>query len=270
MTRLVFVSASLVALAVGTAAAADYPIGPAIGPQYAVNPAYVITPGFSWNGFYVGGNVGGHFGSDQITPTADASGGFGPAGAAAINAMSPTTLHPEGVIGGIQGGYNWQIGNVLYGLEVDASAVGGTAQRTLSGFGPAIAPGDFMTNSTGATALATVRPRLGWAWDRNLFYITGGYAFGNVRVTDTFSFFSGSFVGAFNTSARQSGWTVGAGYEYAFVNAWSVKVEYLFVDLGGFPNLIPGPLAGAPANIRVQHDYTDNIARVGVNYHFGY
>ena len=134
MIRTVFVSASVIALAIGTANAADYPIGPIITPQYVVSPAYVITPGFSWNGFYVGGNVGGHFGSDKITPTADAAGGFGPAGAAAINAMSPTTLNPEGVIGGIQGGYNWQIGNVLYGLEVDASAVGGTAQRTLSGF----------------------------------------------------------------------------------------------------------------------------------------
>ena len=145
----------------------------------------------------------------------------------------------------------------------------GTAQRTLSGF-PGTAPGDFMTNSTGATALATVRPRLGWVLDRNLFYITGGYAFGNVRVTDSFGFFGGSFVGAFNTTGRQSGWTVGAGYEYAFAGAWSVKVEYLYVNLGGPVNTIPGPLAAAPANIRVQHDYSDNIARVGVNYHFGY
>ena len=271
MIRTAFMSASVIALAIGTATAADYPIGPIITPQYVVNSAYVVAPGFSWNGFYVGGNIGGHFGSDKITPTADATGGFGPAGAAAINAMSPTTLNPIGVIGGIQGGYNWQIGNVLYGLEVDVNAVGGTAQRTLSGFPVnVISPGDFMTNSTGATALATVRPRLGWVWDRNLFYITGGYAFGNVRATDTFSFFSGAFVGAFNVSARQSGWTAGAGYEYAFANAWSVKVEYLFVDLRGFINLIPGPLAGAPANIHVQHQYTDNIARVGVNYHFGY
>jgi outer membrane immunogenic protein len=269
MTRLVFVSASVIALAVGTAMAADYPIGPAIGPQYVVNPAYVVAPGFSWNGFYVGGNIGGHFGSDKITATADETGGFGPAGAAAINAMSPTTLNPTGVIGGIQGGYNWQIGNVLYGLEVDASAVGGTARRTLTGF-PVINPADFMTNSTGATALATVRPRLGWTWDRNLLYITGGYAFGNVRATDSFGYFGGAFVGSFNVTARQSGWTVGAGYEYAFAGPWSVKIEYLYVNLGGFINLVPGPVAGAPANLHVQHDYSDNIARVGVNYHFGY
>ena len=73
------------------------------------------------------------------------------------------------------------------------------------------------------TWLATVRGRAGYAWDRILFYGTGGAAFGNVQTV----------AGALPyDSVTQTGWTAGAGVEWAFLPNWTAKVEYLYVDLG--------------------------------------
>src|SRR6266849_7530124 len=137
-------------------------------PTYGKSPV-MVEPAFNWSGFYIGGNIGRHWGRDQITSTADAAGGLGLGvdGAAAIDAASPTSLRPQGFIGGIQAGYNWQVNTVVFGFEADANWLGGTASRTLHGI-PVINPGDFMTNSASATFLATFRPRVGLVFDRAL------------------------------------------------------------------------------------------------------
>src|ERR1700704_3538086 len=76
-----------------------------VGPAYkAARPVVRV---YDWTGFYVGGNVGGHWGTDKITTVTDpgvAGFDFGPDGAAAIDAASPATLHPTGFIGGLQAG----------------------------------------------------------------------------------------------------------------------------------------------------------------------
>jgi outer membrane immunogenic protein len=100
----------------------------------------------------------------------------------------------------------------------------------------------------------TVRGRLGYAWDRTLLYVTGGYAYTNIG--------GDLSVGAFSTSSNttKSGYTVGAGLEYAFAGPWSVKAEYLYVDSG----TTTLTLAGATADVRIKN----NIGRVGINYRF--
>jgi len=84
---------------------------------------------------------------------------------------------------------------------------------------------------------------------------------------DSFGYIAGLDVRQINFNARQSGWTAGAGFEYAFARGVSAKIEYLYVDLGSFDNTIVGPAIVAPANIVVHHKYTDNIFRLGVNFH---
>jgi outer membrane immunogenic protein len=244
---------------------------------------------FSWTGLYVGANVGGHWGSDSISTTANPV-GFPPPN---IDALSPTTLKPQGVTGGFQMGYNWQINNFVFGLEGDANWLGGTASRHLV-FPPAnAAAGSPMDNSINGRFLGTFRPRAGITFDRLFLYATGGVALGSVKTTDSFcndgcavfNGFSSTPVSA-NGSATKVGWTVGAGAEWAITDTWSIKVEYLYVDLGSFDASIPGAQsqnpnnvacgAGGPGNtfgigncsIVVHHRDTDNIARVGVNYHF--
>jgi outer membrane immunogenic protein len=133
-----------------------------------------------------------------------------------------------------------------------------------------------------------VRPRAGITIDRLLLYVTGGAAFGSVKTTDSFCVapcapIVGSQASA-SGIATKVGWTAGAGAEWAITNAWSIKAEYLYVDLGSFNTFNLGPGGdralfgfgcGGPNNgfnncaITTHHSYTDNVARVGFNYHFG-
>ena len=177
------------------------------------------------------------------------------------------SMNTAGVMGGFQAGYNWQFGPAVVGIEADANFTSGTTNRTVGSI-PVVAPGDFFTNTSKQPLfLATLRPRLGWAFDHGLVYVTGGYAFGTYQVIDSFGYFAGLDVRTTNFNARQNGWTAGAGFEYAFARGVSAKIEYLYVDLGSFDNTIIGPASVAPANIVVHHKYTDNIFRLGVNFH---
>jgi outer membrane immunogenic protein len=227
----------------------------------------IVDPAYNWTGFYLGGNVGGHWGSDRLTTTTDSGGGFGVAGAAAIDAASPTSLKTQGVIGGLQAGYNWQMNTVVFGLEADANWRGGSASRTLINI-PVIATGDFLADSANASFLGTIRGRVGLSVDRALFYFTGGFAAGTLRTTDSFGHFGGSAVTSTADRTTRGGWTVGGGLEYAFLGNWSAKFEYLYVDLGNYNTLIPSSAGGTPDSVTVHHKSTDNIVRVGLNYHF--
>ena len=103
----------------------------------------------------------------------------------------------------------------MFGVEGDgdwSNLDGTTANASCAGVGC----------ETRSNWLATARGRAGWAWDRVLFYGTGGAAFANVQ--------GGSGLLPFSSST-QTGWTAGAGVEYAFAPNWTAKVEYLFVDL---------------------------------------
>jgi outer membrane immunogenic protein len=180
--------------------------------------------------------------------------------------------------GGAQIGYNWQINNMVVGVEADGSWLSGKAARTVTYLNAvALNPGDIMTNSTNATWLATIRGRLGVTFDRTLLYATGGVAFGEVKTTDTFCvlgcaapFLPGAF-SSVSTSTTRTGWTAGVGVEHAFDTNWSLKLEYLYVDLGKFNTNIPACPACAPllTDITMTHRYTDNIVRAGINYRFG-
>ena len=227
----------------------------------------------------IGGNVGGHWGSDSIT-TASNPVGFPPP--TNVDTLSPVTLKPQGAMGGFQIGYNWQMNNLVFGLEGDANWLGGTASRHLVYPGLSPVAGTFMDNSASGRFLGTIRPRAGLTVDHVLLYVTGGVAFGSVKTTDSFcSAGCAPLVGNFTSvsgAATKTGWTAGAGAEWAITNDWSIKAEYLYVDLGSFDtsNLgTPCNSVGPPnfgvgnCSIATHHKYTDNVARVGVNYHFG-
>ena len=106
--------------------------------------------------------------------------------------------------------------------------------------------------------LATVRGRVGYAFDRILLYGTAGAAFGNIQTglnpPSTFD------------STVEAGWTVGAGLEFAFAQNWTAKVEYLFVDLPNGSCTTVGNCGGAAGSIV---SFNENIIRAGVNFKFG-
>jgi outer membrane immunogenic protein len=137
-------------------------------------------------------------------------------------------------------------------------------RRHLTG---AAAPGTFLDSSKDSF-LATVRPRVGWAFDHALLYGTGGVAFGTIKTSETFN--PPGFTDAANNPTTRTGWTVGGGLEYAFARNWTAKAEYLYVDLGSFNTGSGCTLAPCvnPNDVVYHHKYTDNIARIGVNYLF--
>jgi outer membrane immunogenic protein len=267
MIRLLLSSTALATLMVGgPALAADHAVKT---PMFAKAP---LVPVFSWTGFYFGGNAGGHWGQGNVSTTTSVA-NFGLANAAAVDIASPATVKPTGWLAGGQVGYNVQVNHVVLGFEGDADWVNGSASRSLVFPGPNPAAGDTLSNTTQGNFLATLRPRLGAAFDHSLLYITGGLAVGTVKTTDSMTTFGGTVFESTGNTATRIGWVAGGGFEYAFTDNWSAKVEALHVDLGGtYDTGIPcaaGCAAGAATDIVVHHKYTDNIARFGINYRFG-
>jgi outer membrane immunogenic protein len=220
MKRLWLASIGVIALT-GTAVAADL-ARPAPQPYYK---APVMVPAYSWTGFYAGVNGGGEWGSSSWSPT----GNFNTSG---------------GLIGGTLG-YNYQMGQAVFGVEGDVDWSGTSGSTT-----NACPPGC----KTSTTWLSTVRGRLGYAADRFLPYVTGGAAFGNIKASVP------GFAGASQTNA---GWTVGGGIEMSLVGNWTAKAEYLYVNLGNFNCGLSCGLT--PTN---NVSYTTNIVRAGLNYRF--
>jgi outer membrane immunogenic protein len=220
MKRFVVACVGLLAFAAGTAVAADLP--PRYPQPYRV-PVY--SPVFNWTGFYLGINGGGGWGRSQW----DGIDKFDVSG---------------GLIGGTIG-YNWQWGQAVVGVEgdIDWSGIRGST-TTLCG------PGCETRNHW----LATVRGRVGYAFDRFLPYLTAGLAVGDIRANVA------GFPGGSITTA---GWTVGGGLEVGIVSNVSVKAEYLFVDLGNFNC---GFNCGLGANGNVS--FYSNIFRAGLNVRF--
>jgi len=261
------VSALLIAVPLSSASAADMPLKAPPPPP---------APVYSWTGFYIGGNAGGAWERQSNSLSVDnqvllpGGGFFAGAVVAGVNASGTQNLNSAGFTGGGQIGYNYQSGNVVWGVELDfeslrqnANAGGGFTYITTG------TPYTLTLNSS-TNWLFTARPRVGWAIDRSLLYVTGGVAATKRNVTQFF-FDPAGFPETATFSKVQAGWTVGAGYEYALVNNWTIKGEYLFAGFGGgtasglvgngiFGNAV---LNNSVSNLKIQ------ILRAGLNYKFG-
>jgi outer membrane immunogenic protein len=221
---------------------------PAPTPYYKA-PA-PVEPVCMWCGFYIGANVGGSWGNARSS--FDAPG---------FPAFFSDTTHPDGVIGGGQLGYNWQVGNAVFGIESD---IQGSDQRDSLSLAALATPlgAVGLSQADKENWFGTTRGRLGFApggsnW---LLYGTGGVAYGDVHSAFTLTTPIGA--ATVSNSATRVGWTGGGGLEYMFLPRWSVKAEYLYMDLGSADLALPFALT---QHIR----FHDNIARVGINYRFG-
>jgi outer membrane immunogenic protein len=217
MKKVLLASACLLALA-APASAADLAARPYT--KAPIAPAAV----YNWTGFYLG-IVGG---------------GAGESG-------SGDPRMKGGFVGGTAG-YNWQTGNVVFGIEADGSwaDVSASAAATVPGFG-------VVSVNSKTDALGTVRGRIGYAVNNVLFYGTGGYAWIDNKITL-------SALGvSVSDSQFHSGWTVGAGVEAFIAPQWSIKGEYLYRSLGG-ETYFSGALPTGTLNL--------HTVQLGVNYHF--
>jgi outer membrane immunogenic protein len=264
-----FPVAVLIALFGATSAfAADLPAR-----TYTKAPVYV-DPGYNWTGFYIGGNVGYSWGRSSDTSRLTN-------GAGATLFTSGGSSNLDGVIGGGQIGYNWQVQQSwVWGFEAD---IQGSDEKGSRGFicgisicrppsggllalvipGPAVP----VTLNQKIDWFGTVRARAGvLATPKVLFYATGGLAYGEVNSNETIGVLSG-----FSSNTTNVGWTVGAGVEGVIGGNWTAKLEYLYVDLGrvsgSFATTLPA-LGGGTLASSYSSRITDNVVRVGVNYKF--
>ena len=229
------IAAAIVLTASEPALAADLP-----PPGLPAPPPPMIH---NWTGFYVGINAGYGSGSSNWTD--------GPLG-------STGSFPTSGFLAGGTAGANYQIGQYVFSIEGDGdwTNLRGSSGSTCGAIAAVVPPP--VTCQTQSEWLATVRGRVGYAFDRILLYGTAGAAFGNIQTglnpPSTFD------------STIEAGWTVGAGLEVAFAPNWTAKVEYLFVDLPNASCTTVGNCGGAAGSIV---SFNENIVRAGVNFKFG-
>jgi outer membrane immunogenic protein len=254
-------------LGVGVASAADLAV--------KARPYIAPAPVFSWTGFYAGLNAGGVWGNTDINYRASDFGYSGPAGAAFLDSGVSGKIQSSGFTGGGQIGYNYQFDRVVLGIEADLEYTGLSGSRFVTLLVPPALQGpvtDTFVQSMQSKWLSTVRGRLGFANGPWLLYATGGLAIANVSYSDFGFFPTIPSTNAASKSETRAGWTVGAGAEWMFASNWSVKAEYLYVDLGTTSyTSVNSVLNTAPTLATIAHDHhlTENIGRVGINYKFG-
>jgi outer membrane immunogenic protein len=204
MKKMIYAAAFAV-MAAGAAGAADLPRS---APYYQAP----VPAAYNWSGWYVGANVGYQWGKTTNNPT-----------------------RPSGIEGGVQGGYNWQNGQFVFGGETDLQ---------LSGADDTFAPWKFSN-----TWFGTLRGRAGLAVNNMLFYGTLGLAYGGIKAESAL----------LSESKTHGGWTIGGGMEVGLTPQWSAKAEYLYIDLSDRPYSVTGGTSNG---------LESSILRVGVNYHF--
>jgi outer membrane immunogenic protein len=175
----------------------------------------------------------------------------------------------SGFAGGGEGGCNYQVNDwFVIGAEGDFQYTGLNATNT--GAIPRLRVGNSFTETFSSDWLTTVRGRAGIASGQWLFFATGGLAQANVSFSDFVFFPFSSTTNAASNSGMRGGWTAGGGAEWAFAPRWSVKAEYLYVDLGtaSFTSTNSNPAKFPRASIVHSHSLTENISRFGLNYAF--
>jgi outer membrane immunogenic protein len=284
MIKKLILASVATALLAGSATAADLPR------RQAPPPVFVPVPVFTWTGAYFGINAGYVFDGD--TRFDRTTGDLANNNAALVAGLRPTSarVRNDGFTGGGQIGYNYQFtpgSGIVIGIEADAAYTDLNRVNTLSNttnFGPLVTPGNTAITRInqyqgGLDFLGTVRGRLGYAFDRFMIYGTGGFAYGGVNNQVTFAIPGGTtpfFEGRQNDI--QTGYAYGGGIEYAlatdsFLNffkssAVTMKVEYLYYELGGDRFAIPG-VNGGPGNYSARAKNEGDLVRVGLNYKFG-
>jgi outer membrane immunogenic protein len=190
-------------------------------------PAPAVVAAYNWSGFYLGGHVGGAWSSEEATDIATGA---------------RVSTDPDGFIGGVQAGYNWQADRWVFGIEGDWSWSGADGGNTLVG----------LPFSSDHSWYATLTGRVGYAWDNWLWYVKGGAAWADKEYT---------YGGLGTISDTRVGWTVGTGLEFGLTPNWSAKIEYNYLDFGKDTYTF----GAFPIDVDTQV----HLVKAGINYRFG-
>jgi outer membrane immunogenic protein len=228
----------------------------------------IAPPAFTWRGFHVGASFGG-----GLAPRPGAM-GFRNGLGSLPDALWSLPGGGGGVLGGVQAGYDYAFGPLVLGVEADWQAAGlGGGSRAIGGGAEPLA---FLATRSAIDWFGTLRGRVGYSvLPRLLVYGSGGLAYGGGGDLLTYSDAEGREAESVKNTTRL-GFSVGGGFEWAFRPAWSVRLDYLYVDLGRGPGHVArleseeeeeGPpvfvtLAGAPKRF--------HALRASLNYRFNF
>jgi outer membrane immunogenic protein len=243
--------------------------------RYTKAPAPVAVMAYNWTGCYIGGNLGGKWGNtstDVLIPATAAS--------AAATASFGRDTSDGTFIGGGQIGCNWQApgSNFVFGIEGDGDAQRLRQSRVIRTTVPPFVAGD--TFDIRSDWQASIRGRVGYAWDRWMLYATGGVAFTEVRAGANF-IATGIFPATIAADTKTLvGATVGVGAEYAITNNWSLGVEGRYSWYGdqtfnaGSVAAVALPAAApvflfAPATQRLRVDTFEVTGRLNYKFDWG-
>ena len=262
-------------------------------------PSPPPVPVYNWTGWYVGVNAGASFGNVKtdfnVSPVGCPISGC----VFTVEHGFSDRTYPSGFIGGGQIGYNWQYSPlIVVGLEADIQGAlerdSANLTNSFSDFLDEVSVQAVTNYTTQIDWFGTVRGRIGYVWGDGavMSYLTGGLAYGEVKIngTNTVSFFcgicsnaagapgaAGSVSQTFGHSQVNTGWVVGYGTEGRLATpGWTWKIEGLYMDLGhldttgvttGFStNVATGTLFGG--QVTTHSHFTDGILRAGLNYQF--
>lgn len=212
--------------------------------------------GFNWTGGYVGVHLGYGTGRDDVRTTI-----LDPTG----NPFLPTasnSFDADGVLGGLQAGYNWQMDQFVFGVEGEYSRMDVKGDFNFDKARPEAVAGGKLTD------LAAIKARIGMAFDRTLIFGTTGYAVGwsEGYANNVWALAPADDVARGKDTV--DGFVVGVGAEHAVTDTISIKGEYDYYSLGrGDFNM---KSAAYPAGVVLQTEPKFNLHtfKIGVNYHF--
>lgn len=249
MKRLISAAAIVAAFAVASSAqAADI-----ARPVYKAAP--VIVPIYNWSGFYIGGHAGYGWAKADTTVLDNLSGAF--------PRNTVFSSKPDGFLGGLQAGVNWQTGAWVFGIEGEYSW---TSIDDHNVFNSRTVAGFTNAQDRDLDYVATVAGRIGYAWNNSLLYFKGGWAWtstSNFAVTRNAA---GAVVTTSTADSDRDGWLIGAGWEYGFAPNWSFKVEYNYMDFGSKDGFAQFTVGASPRPRSTNLDM--QVIKAGVNYRF--
>jgi len=251
-----------------------------------------------WQGFYIGGHVGAAWSKADVDDTFIYVG----------DPQYRGGLNTSGFTGGGQLGYNFQRGNIVFGIEGDIGYLKVDASKDVAFRPNTICEAYYTTEpkhvvydskmcavdakySASGDLYGDITGRVGYAFDRTLFYAKGGVAFLNGDFKANYSGANCKSLGtcgsgdpakfAYSHDETLVGWTIGAGVEYSLTEAWSLKAEYQHFDFGSISYsysgtyVIPGYESATGGHYRsviegkTKVDLTADAVTVGLNYHIG-
>ena len=245
MTKMLLGTTMLAGLLIaGAAQAADMPLKA---------PQQRAIDTFSWTGFYIGAHFGGAWGTvESEVPLGDLRSRLSESQGASI--VLPFSSHTiNGFLGGGQAGFNYQVNSwLVLGVEGQFSAA------DISGSSPCLV---LFKCTTDVNWVASLAGRVGYTWDRTMLYAKAGVAWAD---TDYSADLLGAGVVNFTASKVRTGFMAGAGIEYAFMNNWSAKLEYNFMDFD--TKSIGFGLEGDGCCINVDVTQKIHLVKFGLNY----